>query len=1074
MTFRLRQPLVLRTGVRAAEDLDFSSTFKVSSDPDESDTFISLRAPSYDPATLNEVSDVLEGDGNFAFDLNYYIDMESASRANIRKVKFEVYTKNPRPILPILSPGRPGTRSYINSRVFSTLGSRGTGVRGTGVGAAATRVDIKPAIATCNVDRSSTRELDRGLVKTFEVSTGVNDIIVNRYRESLRFINTSVRAPSGQVTAAQLATKAISATLAPTSQVYAIATTPAINISTTTVGVCEQTVRGVVGDRPNTVDLRFANRDSFQDSKQLLAQKVLFSRKDPTAHLNMFYSTGPSSSGGSAREPIRYDGAGPITNEVQVSRAGLEADNKFQTTNPAGTQALTTQRPANFRGNAAQEALYRKSADIPIRALAGSQFLGTAIRQLTFKSSLRQFRAEFDIPIASLKPRSNKYIWVTVKLIGRDGRTTREKTFRVDVRKQLKAHMTPRVPPSLRVLSQSEGKVTLEIEQRDPIATSFTIYRMVAQPNELNESRWTRVIDFRANTRRGSIKFVDDTITSNVLPNIVLYEVRCSGLFGSICPTTTRIVESGVKRIVNLARSNKYGVCNIVATQVGNRIEIRVSRLPTGVTRVFLKKQLVNSALKERDFRKQSIVRVQNYGPNSPSEYYDVVNSEGTYVFEDTDVANRQAYRYYAQFDWLDRERTNSVTEDYIEYRRVPDRPIVSYLESPTAGVDSLGRAFVSFELGATFADAGLEELNRILGDNGVSNVFVEELRKDRSFISNVLLFQVTRRNVRTGESVVWPLVREGLFVDNTDTRASARGTTGPGTDASLRAGAQYLYTARLHIVNPERFFREALTRIPASTRQIITDTDPGFIQVSAQKFAENFAVQPGTIQSPTTLEREVTFSDEVKGAYTGISYDTIIDIPLRPAVPKSVRAIRSPGSRPANVIKWQVDGSIDTVFTFEVNVTIDRDRTFPLMGVSPTVSEDGQYEVRDELFAREIVPVSYSVTAIYNDMSRSPIAKSNEIYTGTTIPVSILNLAIKKQILSVPNLDLSLINPNTLNSRQLDADIDPWVNGPLVDPTASAGRLVTQTQANRNSLLSSDRLNALSTNNPARRRRGL
>ena len=737
-------------------------------------------------------------------------------------------------------------------------------------------------------------------------------------------------------------------------------------------------------------------------------------------------------------------------------------------------QAITTQRPANFRGSAAQEALYRSSADIPARALSGAQFLGTAIRQITFRSSLRQFRAEFDVPIGSLRPKSNKYIWVIAKLIGRDGRATREKTFRIDVRKQLKSHMTPLVAPGIRVLNQAEGRVTLEIEQRDPIATSFTIYRMVAQPNELSESRWIRVADIRANTRRGSIKFVDETITSNVSPNIVLYEARCSGLFGSICPVTTRIVEAGVKRIVNLSRTNKYGVCNIVAAQVGNRIEIRVSRLPAGVTRVFLKKQLVNTALKERDFRKQSIVRVQNYSPNSPTEYYDVVGSEGTYTFEDTDLANRQAYRYYAQFDWSDRERTNSVTEDYIEYRRVPDRPIVSYLESPSAGIDSLGRAFVSFELGANFADEGLDELNRILGDNGVSSVFVEELRKDRSFISNVLLFQVTRRDVRSGESVVWPLVREGMFIDNSETRASARGTSGPGTDASLRAGAQYLYIARLHIVNPERFFREALTRIPASTRQIITDTDPNFIKVSAQKFAENFAIQPGTIQSPTTLERDVTFSDEVKGAYTGISYNTIIDIPLRPAVPKSVRVLRSPGSRPANVIKWQVDGSIDTVFTFEVNVTIDRDRTFPLMGVSPTVSEDGQYEIRDELFAREIVPVSYSVTAIYSDMSRSPIAKSNEIYTGTTIPVSILNLAIKKQIQSSPGLDLSRINSNTLNSRQVEADIDPWVNGPLVDPSASGDRIVSQTQANRNSLLSSERFDNLNANNPARRRRGI
>ena len=1070
MTFRFKQPLILRTGVRAAEDLDFDNTFKVSTEVDEVDSFISLHAPSYNPATLNEISDVLDGDGSFTFDINYCIDMESAARANIRKVRFDVYTRNPAIVLPVKSTARPGTRTYVNSKVFSTLGSRGTGVRGTGIGDIATKVDTSSSSATCNVDRSNLRELDRGLVKTFEVSTGVNDNIINKYQDSLRFISTSARAPMGQLTAAQMAALAISTTLAPASQVYSVSATPSIKISTLTAGVCEQTVRGLSGDRPNSVDPRLAGRESFQDSKQLLGQKILFSRKDPTGHLNMFYSTGPSSSGGSTREPIRYDGAGTVKNEVEVSRAGVDADNQFQPTNVPGSQALTTQRTPNFRGSDVQEALYRKSTDISLRTTSGTQFLGTAIRQLNFRSSLKQFRAEFNVPLNSLRPKTNKYMWVTAKLIGRDGRTTREKTFRVDVRKQLKSHMTPLLPPSIRVLSQIEGSVALELEQRDPLATNITVYRMVARPDELGEATWIRVVDLQANTRRGSIKFTDDSIKFNVAPNIVLYETRCSGLFGSICPTTTRIVENGAKRIVNLTRTNKYGVCNIVAAQIGNRIEIRVSRLPAGVTRVFLKKQLVNSALKERDFRKQQTVRAQNYGPDSPSEYYEVTNTDQTYVFEDNDLVNRQAYRYYTQFDWFDRERTNSVTEDYIEYRRVPERPIVSFLESPSAGVDSLGRAFVSFELGALFADAGLEELNRILGETGVSSVFVEELRKDRSNISNLLLYQVTRRNTRTGESVVWPLVQQGTFIDNNETRSAARGTSGPGTDASLRAGAQYLYTARLHIANPERFFREALTRIPASTQQLITDTDPNFIQVSARKFAENFAVQPGTVQSPTTLERESTFSEEVQGAYTGISYNAIIDIPSRPALPKSVRVLRSTGSRPANVIKWQVDGSIETVFTFEVNITIDRDRTFPLMGVSPTVSEDGQYEIRDGLFAKEIVPVSYSVTAIYNDMSRSPVIKSNEINSAVTIPISILNLALKKQIISTPGLDLSLINSNTLDARQIDANIDPWVSSPLVDPNISGQAIVSQTQATRNSLLSEDRINNLNNNNPSRR----
>ena len=123
MTFRTRLPNILRRGVRAAEDLDFSSVFRVA-DEDEVE-LVSLRSPSYDPATLTEISDILDGDGNFTFDLTYYLDMEKAARANIRRVRFEVYVKNPKPSAPPPVPGRPGTRTHTNSRVRDALGARG-------------------------------------------------------------------------------------------------------------------------------------------------------------------------------------------------------------------------------------------------------------------------------------------------------------------------------------------------------------------------------------------------------------------------------------------------------------------------------------------------------------------------------------------------------------------------------------------------------------------------------------------------------------------------------------------------------------------------------------------------------------------------------------------------------------------------------------------------------------------------------------------------------------------------------------------------------------------------------------
>lgn len=1073
MTFKLRNIDVIRRGAQAIEDKQFNDIILIAdeSDSDSIDQFVNLRSLNYDPATLTEISDVLDGDGQCVFDVNYSIDSESALRANVKKVKFEVYVKDPAAVIFPTVGLRTGTKTYINRRLLDVMGAQGKGVLGSGVGPAASVEKTGGQPATCKTDRSNTREINRGLVAEFEVNTGVNvgnrQLFLGSVRDASVRPRFELPPPQDiairQDTSLSLATDALS-------QDYVAIAAPNIKINTTTVGPCEQTVRGLSGAKANAVDSRLAESltTRFQESTQRLGARALLSGVDPTAHLNMFYGSGPTSSGGSPREPIRYDGSTTLKNALVSSKAGRSADNSFVSTRPSGTQAITTQKLPNFRGSDAQEALYRKSASISLPTAKSSLISNIPIRQITFRSSLRQFRSEFDVSLLSLRPKVNRYLWVVVKLLGPDNRTYRSKTFRIDVRRQLKGYLTPTIPPSLGIVAQSEGKIELDIEQRDPTATDVSIFRMVARPEDLGEATWERVADIRANLRRGSTKFVDDRVTANVAPNVVLYEARCSGPFGSICSTTTRVIELGVKRITNLTRSKRQGTCNIVAVQNGNRIEISVSRVPEGVTRVFLRKELVNTALRERDFRKSLSVPTKDLR----QEYYSTLESNGTFVFEDTGVINRQVYRYFAQFDWLDRERTNSVTEEFIEYRTVPDRPVISYLDKVNTGIDDLGRSFVTFELGATFADAGLEELNRILGDTGVSSLFVDELKKDRSLISSLLLFQVTRKNTKTEESVVWPLVQEGVFVDNEETRAAARGASGPGVDASLRAGAQYLYTARLNIVNPERFFKEALTRIPASTRQIITDTDPSFVRVSAAKFAENFAVQPGTIQSPTTLEKETKFSEEVQGAYTGISFTQIVDVPIFNARPKSVKATRSGLGRPANVIKWSVEGSIETVYSFQVDVTLGRENTFPLRSVSPTVSEDGQYEVRDELFVREIAPVSYSVSVIYTDMSRSDVTRSNEIYPGTSIPIRLLDIAIRKQITVTPSADLSKIRPGTLEARQIEAAVNPSVVGPIANPAVSGQNLLGQVQANRSVLLSPEGRDLLQTNNPLRKLR--
>ncbi len=1069
MSFKFQKPQFLTLGIRAKEDRSFDEIIKIPSDSDTDSTqnFISLTDVFYNKSTHTEITDVLDGDGKCSFEINFYVDMEMANRANVRKVRFHVYTSDPTRRVTTTIDSRVGTRQYFNERFLVTMNKTSKSVGGKGYGKMASKSPNNLIDKTAKKkETSSLQQLNDGRIKTFEASLKVSDKTVNEIRKADRQLVTEPRLTIDRSSIA----KAL--TVTNSSQVYSALVAPKVNINNNAVNPAPGQVAGVfVSGQNNSLDPRLATSfgTSIQESEQYLARQALLTQKsDPTSHLNCFYVGGPTSSGGSSKNPIQYTGnQTAVKNEVDESTSGKIVSSGMANVGSVSRQNATTQKAANFSGNPYMESLYQKSAQISNNTVVKSGISIVPIRQIVFESTLRQHNVKFDLDFPSLRPNQISKIYVMMELLDRDDAVFKSKLVNFDFRNQLKGILTPVTPPKVRVTSQSAGKIDLELEQLDPLATDISLFRMVARPDGLEEAKWTKIADIRANSRKGTVKFTDTTVSGNVQPNIVLYEASCSGLFGSACSATTKIVENGVKRITNLAKAPQIGECSIIATQKGSKVEIRVGKLPFGVTRVFLRRQLLNAANAEQNYRYHTLIRTLGSG----QDFYNVGNTSSEYVFEDTAVINRQQYRYYAQLDWQDRERTNSITDEYIEFRTPPERPIISYLDNLSVGQDILGRSTVSFDLGATFSNEALDELNRLLGETGVSTIFVEELKKDRSLISNLLVYEVTRKNNKTGSTIVWPLVKEGRFIDDAESRLKAKSGEGRASDAGINAGSVYTYTARLLIINPERFFKEALTRIPASTQQIISNTNPNFVQVSAAKFAENFAIQPGTILSPTTLEKGLDFRTELQGAFTGISYKQTVSIPFLKASPKNVKVHRNVSGRPANVIKWDVDGSIETVFSFQIDVTLGRENTVPLRSVSPVVAGNGKYEVRDEVFVNDVAPVSYRVSAIYSDMSKSQPVASNEVYSGASMPVKILDSALKRQLSNIVGVDLASVKPNTLDSRLLQASsVNPLKSGGTVGTGINNNSSAYQVETFRNTLASPASIDKINSLNPSRR----
>jgi hypothetical protein len=169
-------------------------------------------------------------------------------------------------------------------------------------------------------------------------------------------------------------------------------------------------------------------------------------------------------------------------------------------------------------------------------------------------------------------------------------------------------------------------------------------------------------------------------------------------------------------------------------------------------------------------------------------------------------------------------------------------------------------------------------------------------------------------------------------------------------------------------------------------------------LNISAKKFAENFSIAPGKMQSPSTLSRMSVRPITPSSYYTGISHVYTVKVPLRPSPLQNLRVVRSLDGKPANIIRWNLsdDNVKEKIYSFRVDVVTNRSTITPLMSVSPNTTLDGiSYEVRDEINFNNVTPVQYIVSTIMSDMSRDSGLKTAEIINGSTYPIEILNKII-------------------------------------------------------------------------------
>jgi len=696
------------------------------------------------------------------------------------------------------------------------------------------------------------------------------------------------------------------------------------------------------------------------ESESDTLRRVLFSSStDPTDYVNWrYFSNYDFMSPALSLSPTIIDNSGEFTRSNYVSLSSSSRQ-----------KSLSQKEPDYFTNNQDIVRLYKSS----IRS-SGSP--GAPIRQVIATSNqastLKEYQVIFNIRTRDInRGISESNIYIKSQIIDKSGNIRSEQLDLLNLAQELESHISPVIPPDIRVTSDSRSGNVITVRQKDYMCDRIEINKIVINPDYCRPSstRWRSVAIIPAKVSSGVITFIDTEGSTVIHPNLTVYEAVGVSSNGRKCPVSKKVVCRGRKRTAGSVKPTLAKThCAIYAyqDQQNNQIVIRVSDISSGTSRITLRRQLMSISEGRNDARNRSLIRTTAGG-----EFYRVSSQQSEYEFIDRDVSDRSVYRYYVEFDSVSGDRTESSRDEVIQFRVPPKENIVSSISLPQLPTPADLSTSFTLQSQISTESVSIDSVIRLLSDLGVSDVFRNELKDDRSKISQLLVFEVSRKNVRTGERITWPVSPPGRFTDNDLTRS---GTGSPGS--RLIPGDTYIYTANLLVLNPEVLFSTAATSRSASD---------GISRFSApsRKFAEDFSASPGRMPNPTALTKFTSDKIYPRSYFTGISHTIVTKIPETPSAITNFRAVKSRFGKSANIIRWRLPDSNlkDKIYCFRLDVIINKDTVMPLMTVSPAATTDGvSYEVRDEINANSLAPVQYSISTVMTDMSRDEGVVTEEV----------------------------------------------------------------------------------------------
>lgn len=599
-------------------------------------------------------------------------------------------------------------------------------------------------------------------------------------------------------------------------------------------------------------------------------------------------------------------------------------------------------------------------------ASVGRSVAGTSIQQTLLVSPLVQHLADLTMspqrdptsPVAALVPRdttarADGMIRITVpaarldrpdsapidhlvlilQLLDEGGIDVDSVTLGFDIAVHVAAFKTPRMPPTISVIS-GKSTATLAIRSQDPATERVLIVSRMIPSSGPVEPGYSIVQEVPVTST------AHDTKVSVPLPHgsTAIYRAipigagsRFGASFGSAVLRSPRPVIPAHVSLVT------------VTTQAGLSIEVR--GIPTRVRSIEV-------------IRRDMTLHESSYTPvGLPIRIDDPERSVDHVSIVDRGLKPDHVYEHACRLTHFD-GRTATVGMVHTAYVPFTDGKVVTDIAD--LQVDrSTGTPDVTFKINTKVQDAHMDTVRRALLGQGVADNYTAEIIAERDKLQKLLVHAVTRVDLISG-------LREDMgVVVGSEFRDSDHRVVGA---APLVEGRRYRYEVCAAMRAPETLFQTLI-------KSVVDVSTKKTYNITPARHMHPYTLARGTITSPATL---TTRHSQTEFGYGNVGNIALLDVVLDRPIARLLDVTAFPFDSKTVRIGWRLRGDPATVDHFLITQTMSGTRT--VLGNSHSAFPHGACEFFHTVPPGEHGPRTYTVTVVSYDLTMGDAQETDQV----------------------------------------------------------------------------------------------